>query len=519
MNRLRRQTSPRAAVGAGRRWRYDGGHARRGDEDRDPALDSARRAPDPAAPDLGDRGGGASRRLPLPRRRARRAAPEPARPRARARVDSAWARRGDRLPELCRCCRFGGRGTRDRGREPDAEVGRSRRLLLYGRARTEPPDARRARSRPAPALARPPPPEADRDPQAGTGLPQQHRGERRAEVHVEGDLVGRGRRDLRLSAPLLDGADRRDLDLHAPRHAATLARGGPALPAPSRLAAGGGEVRAPLRDLGRADGADPLPRPLARRRSAGRVRPGRPPALGRLGDDSLPRHPPDRGPRRGAERDGERAPAPPAARHLRAPRGRGDLRPAGRLRRAAVARGRASLLGVLLGAGGARAVAGGRPGARRGRAAAAGCGAGAAARAARRREAVILRARGVARRYGRDLALAPTDRVVSAGEVVALVGPNGAGKSTLLALLAGALEPSEGAVERAENVRIGWAPQRPAFYGRLTPRENLELFARLEGELDPAAAAARLLGAFELPAGGRPSGTLSVGHRQRLNLA
>jgi ABC-2 type transport system ATP-binding protein len=132
---------------------------------------------------------------------------------------------------------------------------------------------------------------------------------------------------------------------------------------------------------------------------------------------------------------------------------------------------------------------------------------------------VILRARGVSRRFGRDLALAPTDLVVSAGEVVALVGPNGAGKSTLLALLAGALEPSEGAVERAEGVRIGWAPQRPAFYGRLTPRENLELFARLEGEADPAAAAARLLGAFELPEGGRSSSALSVGNRQRLNLA
>jgi ABC-2 type transport system ATP-binding protein len=132
---------------------------------------------------------------------------------------------------------------------------------------------------------------------------------------------------------------------------------------------------------------------------------------------------------------------------------------------------------------------------------------------------VILRARGVSRRFGRDLALAPTDLIVSAGEVVALVGPNGAGKSTLLALLAGALEPSEGTVERAEDVRIGWAPQRPAFYGRLTPRENLELFARLEGEADPAAAAARLLGAFELPDGAGSSGTLSVGNRQRLNLA
>jgi ABC-2 type transport system ATP-binding protein len=132
---------------------------------------------------------------------------------------------------------------------------------------------------------------------------------------------------------------------------------------------------------------------------------------------------------------------------------------------------------------------------------------------------VILRARGVSRRFGRDLALAPTDLVVGGGEVVALVGPNGAGKSTLLALLAGALEPSEGAVDRAEDVRIGWAPQRPAFYGRLTPRENLELFARLEDEADPDAAATRLLRAFELPDSGRAAGALSVGNRQRLNLA
>jgi ABC-2 type transport system ATP-binding protein len=132
---------------------------------------------------------------------------------------------------------------------------------------------------------------------------------------------------------------------------------------------------------------------------------------------------------------------------------------------------------------------------------------------------VILRARGVSRRFGRDVAVEPTNLAVSAGEVVALVGPNGAGKSTLLALLAGALEPSEGVVERADGLRIGWAPQRPALYGRLTPRENLELFARLEGEADPAAAAARLHAAFELPDTGRSAGALSVGNRQRLNLA
>ena len=103
--------------------------------------------------------------------------------------------------------------------------------------------------------------------------------------------------------------------------------------------------------------------------------------------------------------------------------------------------------------------------------------------------------------------------------MVALVGPNGAGKSTLLALLAGALEPSEGRVERRSGTRIGWAPQRAAQYARLSPRENLELFARLEGESRPDRAAQRLLAEFELPDGGVLAGDLSVGNRQRLNLA
>jgi ABC-2 type transport system ATP-binding protein len=68
-------------------------------------------------------------------------------------------------------------------------------------------------------------------------------------------------------------------------------------------------------------------------------------------------------------------------------------------------------------------------------------------------------------------------------------------------------------------VRVGWAPQRPAQYGRLSARENLELFARLEGEHDPGVAAERLLREFELPGEAAPSANLSIGNRQRLNLA
>jgi len=130
----------------------------------------------------------------------------------------------------------------------------------------------------------------------------------------------------------------------------------------------------------------------------------------------------------------------------------------------------------------------------------------------------LVRARGVARRFGTQVALEPTDLDVRAGETTALIGPNGAGKSTLLSILAGALEPSAGSVERVGGVRVGWVPQRPALYERLTARENLELFAALEGEAEPASVAQQLLARFEVPPD-RPVYVLSVGNRQRLNVA
>ena len=131
---------------------------------------------------------------------------------------------------------------------------------------------------------------------------------------------------------------------------------------------------------------------------------------------------------------------------------------------------------------------------------------------------LFLRARGIARRFGAQIALEPTDVDIRSGETIALIGPNGAGKSTLLSILAGSLEPSTGTVERVDDVRVGWVPQRPSLYDRLTARENLELFARLEGEQQPALAAKGLLSTFDLPAD-RPSASLSVGNRQRLNVA
>lgn len=141
----------------------------------------------------------------------------------------------------------------------------------------------------------------------------------------------------------------------------------------------------------------------------------------------------------------------------------------------------------------------------------------------RLREAVserpLLSARGVWRRFGARVALQPCDLELWEGELLALVGPNGAGKSTLLSMLAGGLRPSGGKIERRSDARSGWMPQRPAHYGRLSARENLELFARLYRLPNPRATAGLLLARVELADERRPSADLSLGNRQRLNLA
>ncbi len=129
----------------------------------------------------------------------------------------------------------------------------------------------------------------------------------------------------------------------------------------------------------------------------------------------------------------------------------------------------------------------------------------------------FLSARRVTRSYGAHVALEPTDLDVGA-ETLALVGPNGAGKSTLLSLLAGALQPSSGTVMHDAALGIGWVPQQPAFYERLTARENLELFARLGKDSDAPATTQELIRRFDLP-DDRAAAAMSVGNRQRLNVA
>ncbi len=101
--------------------------------------------------------------------------------------------------------------------------------------------------------------------------------------------------------------------------------------------------------------------------------------------------------------------------------------------------------------------------------------------------APVLEAAGIEKSYRRGVWPARTARQVLRGvdfrlypgEVAGLVGENGAGKSTLMKILVGALVADAGSVTRSG--RLGYCPQQPVVYERLTCDEHFEVFGRAYG--------------------------------------
>jgi ABC-2 type transport system ATP-binding protein len=144
----------------------------------------------------------------------------------------------------------------------------------------------------------------------------------------------------------------------------------------------------------------------------------------------------------------------------------------------------------------------------------------------------VLRLSGVAKRYGRRVAVDRFDLFVERGELVGLVGPNGAGKTTALRIAVGYLDPDAGRVEidgidlarhrRRAQARLGYLPEHAPLpiddtvAGYLRHRARLKQVARG----DVAGAVTRAIERTALAdVAGRVIATLSKGFRQRVGLA
>lgn len=96
------------------------------------------------------------------------------------------------------------------------------------------------------------------------------------------------------------------------------------------------------------------------------------------------------------------------------------------------------------------------------------------------------------KKYGRFVAVDALDLFVPRGELFGFLGPNGAGKTTTLRMIAGILRPTQGSVRiagidlavdpMAAKARLGFIPDRPFIYEKLTGMEFLRFVAGLYGE-------------------------------------
>jgi ABC-type multidrug transport system ATPase subunit len=127
----------------------------------------------------------------------------------------------------------------------------------------------------------------------------------------------------------------------------------------------------------------------------------------------------------------------------------------------------------------------------------------------------VIELKNVSKAFGPLSVLRKLSLSVQAGEVVLVVGANGAGKSTLLKTMAGLCKVDSGSASCGTK-KIGFVSHNLFLYGRLTVRENLQLFSSASGcDFDPS-----LLKVFDLEGVASQSvATLSKGNQARVGIA
>jgi lipopolysaccharide export system ATP-binding protein len=146
-----------------------------------------------------------------------------------------------------------------------------------------------------------------------------------------------------------------------------------------------------------------------------------------------------------------------------------------------------------------------------------------------------LAAQGLVKAYRRRRVVDGASFAVQQGEVVGLLGPNGAGKTTSFNMVVGLVRPEAGSVlldgqdltrlpmHRRARAGVGYLPQEPSIFRRLTVRQNFLAVLELIPGLDRAARQARAaahLDEFGLSGVADSLGeTLSGGERRRAEIA
>ena len=148
----------------------------------------------------------------------------------------------------------------------------------------------------------------------------------------------------------------------------------------------------------------------------------------------------------------------------------------------------------------------------------------------------VLSVRGISKRFGGLLALAPIDFDVMPGDIFGIIGPNGAGKTTLFSCLVGALEPTSGEI-RFRGERIEGLPNHAVVkrgivrthqivrpFRDMTVTENVAVGAHFgAGRRRGVDAARRVRDILEraglASAASALAGTLSIGQLKSLEIA
>ncbi len=104
----------------------------------------------------------------------------------------------------------------------------------------------------------------------------------------------------------------------------------------------------------------------------------------------------------------------------------------------------------------------------------------------------MIRLTGLTKRYGAFTAVDNIDLEIPSGCLYGLLGPNGAGKTTTMRMMAGILQPTAGSISiggddvhknpMAAKSRLGFIPDRPYVYDKLTGAEFLRFVAALYGQ-------------------------------------